>query len=136
MAGTTIIALISVIASSIIALTGIIVPQILGAKERRITQLLVHGSWWRDTRSALYSEILSFCMRAERVKEIKLDEPSIAELEGRAAAMGSPEVSAHFRSFMSALRDQNTAEASRAISALRNRIPDELWTLSKTGYAG
>jgi hypothetical protein len=133
--GTTIVALISVIASSIVALTGVIVPQVLGTRERRVTQLLAHGSWWRDTRSILYSEILSFCIRALH-EELNLNEPAIAKLEGRVDSMGSPEVSAHFRSFMSALRNRNTAEASRANSALRKRIPDELWTLSKTGYAG
>jgi hypothetical protein len=133
--GTTIVALISVIASSIVALAGVIVPQVLGTRERRATQLLAHGSWWRDTRSTLYSEILSFCIRALH-EELNLNEPAIAKLEGRVDSMGSPEVSTHFRSFMSALRNRNTAEASRANSALRKRIPDELWTLSKTGYAG
>lgn len=135
MTGTTIVALISVIASSIVALTGVIVPQLLGARERRATQLLAHGSWWRDTRSTLYSEILSFCIRALH-EELNLDEQAIAELVARVDTMGSPQVSAQFRSFMSALRDGNTAEASRANSALHKRIPDELWTLSKTGYAG
>lgn len=139
MTGTTIVALISVIASSIVALTGTIVPQVLGARERAreqsVTQLLAHGTWWRDTRSTLYSEILSFCTRALH-EELNLDELAIAELEGRVDTMGSPEVSANFRSFMKALRNQNTAEARRVDSALRERIPDELWTLSKTGYAG
>jgi hypothetical protein len=69
-------------------------------------------------------------------EELNLDELAIAELEGRVDTMGSPEVSVNFRSFMKALRNQNTAEARRVDSALRERIPDELWTLSKTGYAG
>jgi hypothetical protein len=97
--GTTIVALISVIASSIVALTGTIVPQVLGAREQSVTQLLSHGTWWRDTRSTLYSEILSFCTRALH-EELNLDELAIAELEGRVDTMGSPEVSANFRSFM------------------------------------
>lgn len=138
MSGTTIVALISVIASAIVALTGTIVPQVLGARERAreqyVTQLLAHGTWWRDTRSKLYSEILSFCTRALH-EELDLDEPAIIELKGRVDALGSPEVSKEFRSFMSALRNQNTAEARRAESALRERMPKELWTLSKTGYA-
>lgn len=134
MTGTTIVALISVIASSIVALTGVIVPQILGTREQRVAQLLAHGSWWRDTRSTLYSEILSFCTRALR-EEPDLDESAIAELEGRVDTMGSPTVSRLFRSFMSALRARDAAKASQADAALRERIPDELWTLSKTGYA-
>jgi hypothetical protein len=97
--------------------------------------LLAHGSWWRDKRSALYSEILSFCIRALR-EVLNFNEPAIAELEGRVDTMASPEVSAYFRSFMSALRDRNIEDVSRESQALRKRIPDELWNLSKTGYAG
>ena len=135
MSGTTVVALISVLASSIVALTGVIVPQVLGAREQRAAQLLAHGSWWRDTRSNLYSEILSFCIRALR-DELDLDAPGIAELEGRVIALGRPDVSKTFRSFLSALRNRNTAEASHAYSELREQIPDELWILSKKGYAG
>jgi Na+-driven multidrug efflux pump len=66
--GTTIVALISVIASAIVALTGVIVPQVLGARERRVAHFLAHEIWWRDTRAPVYSEILSFCIRAEQEK--------------------------------------------------------------------
>ena len=53
MTGTTIVALISVIASSIVALTGVIVPQVLVARERRATQ--VASTWKLVARHAIDS---------------------------------------------------------------------------------
>jgi len=133
--GTTVVALISVLASSIVALTGVIVPQVLGARDQRVAQLLAHGAWWRERRSVLYSEILSFCARALG-DGVDLDETAIAEFEGRVIALGGLRVSELFRSFLEALRNRNTAEASQAYSDLCERIPGELWTLSKKGYTG
>src|SRR5689334_16191774 len=131
MSGTTIVALISVIASAIVALAGVIVPQVLGTRERRVAHFLAHEIWWRDTRAPIYSEILSFCIRTEHEKEPNLDESFITELKGRVNAIGSPEVAAHFHSFMSALKDQEKEEASSEHKILRKLISDELWNLSQ-----
>ncbi|MBO0823435.1 MAG: hypothetical protein J2P27_06190 [Actinobacteria bacterium] len=131
MTGTTIVALISVIASAVVALTGTIVPQVLGGRERRVAHFLAHEIWWRDTRSPIYSEILSFCIRVEQENEPNLDEPSITELRGRVGAMGSPKVSEHFDSFISALRNGNAENASLEYQTLRELISGELWNLSQ-----
>jgi hypothetical protein len=105
----------------------------LGARsrERRVAHFLAHEIWWRDTRAPIYSEILSFCIRAEHKNESNLDEPSITELKGRINAIGSPEISAHFHSFMSALKDQEKEKASTEHKALRKLISGELWNLSQ-----
>jgi hypothetical protein len=132
--GTTIVALISVISSAVVALTGVIVPQVLGGRERRVAHFLAHEIWWRDTRSSIYSEILSFCIRVEHEKEPNLDEPPIAELRGRVAAMGSPRVSEHFDSFVSALSNGNDEKASLEHQTLRELISGELWNLSQGAH--
>jgi hypothetical protein len=129
--GTTIVALISVIASAIVALTSVIVPQVLGTRERRLAHFLAHEIWWRDTRAPIYADILSFCIRVEHEKEPNLDESSIVELQGRVAAMGSPKVRDQFYSFMSALRKGNTENASLEHQTLRELISGELWNLSQ-----
>ncbi len=131
MTGSTIVALISVVASAIVALTGVVVPQVLGTRERRVAHFLAHEIWWRDTRSTIYSEILSLCIRVEHEKESSLDELAIAELTGRVAAMASPKVSEHFDSFISAHRNGNVEEVSLEYRTLRKLISEELWNLSQ-----
>ena len=131
MTGTTVVALISVVASAVVALTGVIVPQVLGGRERRVAHFLSHEIWWRDTRSPIYSEVLSFCIRAGQEKEPDLDEPSVTELRGRVGALGSPKVSEHFDSFVSALRNGDAGKVSLEHQALRELISGELWDLSQ-----
>ena len=92
---------------------------------------LAHEVWWRDTRAPLYSEILSFCIRAEQENEPNPCKPLVTELTGRVNALGSPEVSAQFQSFISALKDQNQEKANIEHGALRGLIAEELWNLSR-----
>ena len=60
-----------------------------------------------------------------------MDESSITELKGQVNTLGSPEVSDHFHSSMSALKDQNKEKVSLEHQALRKLISDELWNCPK-----
>jgi hypothetical protein len=128
------VAIISVIASSAIALVGVIVPQVVAARKATLDRTIAHMTWWRDKRSELYIDILGFCAQAEQPSHHGLNEELIDSLEPRVAAISSGVVGREFRRFIAALRSNSSDELHDAGSKLRTHIPTELWELSQGIY--
>lgn len=127
------VAVISVIASSAVALVGVIVPQVMAARKAALDRTIAHMTWWRDQRSQLYTEILGFCAQAEQPRQAGLNESLINSLDARVTAVAGGVVKQEFERFINALFRQQwrTHEAGRS---LRTHIPSELWELSKAIY--
>jgi hypothetical protein len=126
----SLIAIISVVSSTIVALTGVVVPQVIAARKAAVDRAIAHRSWWRDRRVELYSDLLTFCARTTRSGG-DLDESEVATLEGRVGTAGSERVAELFSAFIEAARQRDDAAMRAVIDQLRGHVPNEVWQLSK-----
>jgi len=124
------IAIISVIASSVVALTGVVVPQLIAARKAAVDRSVAHRTWWRDKRVELYSDVLTFCARAVR-SNLDLDDGRIAELEGRIGTAGSQQVGDLFSAYIEAAQLRDSAGMKASTVRLGEHIRNEVWQLSK-----
>ena len=130
MEATTVIAVISVITSTIVALTGVVVPQVIAARKAAVDRSIAHGTWWRDKRVELYGDILTFCARTLRSTSA-LDDEVVAVLEGRVGTAGSARAGNMFAAFLDAARSGDRDEMRITVDRLREHVHNEVWQLSK-----
>jgi hypothetical protein len=131
MEGTSVVAVISVTASTVVALTGVVVPQVLGARKAASDRAIAHLSWWRDKRVELYSETLTFCARTLQSSNAAVDSEEVASLEGRIGTAGSELVMRLFSDFVEAARSADGERMGAAVGRLREHVLREVWELSK-----
>lgn len=130
MEATTVIAVISVITSTIVALTGVVVPQVIAARKAAVDRSIAHGTWWRDKRVELYGEMLTFCARTLHSTGA-LDDDVVAALEGRVGTAGSGRAGNMFSAFLDAARSGDRDEMRTTMDRLREHIHHEVWQLSQ-----
>jgi hypothetical protein len=128
--GTSIIAVISVITSTIVALTGVVVPQVIAARKAAVDRAVAHYTWWRDKRVELYSDLLTFCAQTLYSGGAP-DEDKVVVLEGRVGTAGSARVGTMFSAFIDAARLQDSTSMKAAVDQLREHVRNEVWQLSK-----
>lgn len=126
---TSIVAIISMITSTIVALTGVIVPQVIAARKATVDRMLAHRTWWRDKRVEMYSEMLTFC--AETLRSRVLADEQVAALEGRIGVAGSERAANMFFNFVDAARSGDYPRMKAATSELRDHVRNEVWQLSQ-----
>ena len=131
MDAASIIAITSIVSSSLVALVGVLIPQILTMRKAAVDRTISHRNWWRDKRLDLYTDILTFCAESALSITNRQDELALVKLEGRVGTSGSLEVAEYFGQYVEALRANRAPEMNAAWIKLRSHIPIEVWELSK-----
>jgi hypothetical protein len=131
MTSSSVVSVVSIVASAIVALAGVIVPQVVAGRKALSDRTIAHRAWWRDRRAELYSDMLALCARHSRSPNETTDHDSLITLQGRVATTGSPEVAALFESYVEAYRARDIAKLQEYFQRLRDHVPIELWELSK-----